>query len=326
MVESNVDVNEIDFPLAKGIVGAFNDTFEKLCKTSSASKKPTTYDTPEIMKAKIAFSKIDKDATEKELTDLLNKLGKVPNVELDAKIDTNFKDFCESFKKLSDLVERKLSMKTLTWLEIKEKERSFPKENAELSKTLKDLQEEVDRARLKKTREISKKTALEEQYQKDLSSSADLKSQHPFFLKANTKEQIELIETCNERKLAQLRKDQEKSERKFIDATMKHRDETLHIIQETMETKAFLNWLKDKDRSTMKKIQDNLDNLWNSFKDEMQNSEELCAKYKYVDAEYVRILKEKRLRENEKKKLGATIILQRHFRRFLEAKRKQQSD
>ncbi|GIZ04831.1 uncharacterized protein CEXT_306681, partial [Caerostris extrusa] len=131
-------------------------------------------------------------------------------------------------------------MKTLTWLEIKEKERSFPKENAELSKTLKDLQKEVDKARLKKTREISKKTALEEQYQKDLSSSVDLKSQHPFFLKtikdslayrANTKEQIELIETCNERKLAQLRKDQEKSERKFIDAIMKHRDETLHIIQ-----------------------------------------------------------------------------------------------
>ncbi|GIX81952.1 hypothetical protein CEXT_157991 [Caerostris extrusa] len=72
--------------------------------------------------------------------------------------------------------------------------------------------------------------------------------------------------------------------------------------------------------------QDYLDNLWNNFKTEMQYSEELCVKYKHVDAEYVRILKEKRMRENEKKKLGATIILQRHFRRFLEAKRKQQSE
>ncbi|GIZ04832.1 hypothetical protein CEXT_306691 [Caerostris extrusa] len=91
MAESNVDVNEIDFPLAKGIVGAFNDTFEKLLQNLFCFKETHIPRYPEIMKAKIAFSKIDKDDTEKNLSDFLNKLRKVPNVELDAKIDTNFK-------------------------------------------------------------------------------------------------------------------------------------------------------------------------------------------------------------------------------------------
>ncbi|GFW26234.1 uncharacterized protein TNCV_4422811 [Trichonephila clavipes] len=122
-------------------------------------------------------------------------------------------------------------MKSQTWLEIKEKERRFPEDDKALFNELRELQETVEKLKLQKNQEISKKVAAKEKVLSSLSVAHDFKSQHPFFLKANAREQIEFIETINERKLALLRKDQEKAQKNYQDATLKHRAEMWRVIE-----------------------------------------------------------------------------------------------
>ncbi|GFR07286.1 uncharacterized protein TNCT_509541, partial [Trichonephila clavata] len=122
-------------------------------------------------------------------------------------------------------------MKSQTWLEIKEKERRFPEDDRALFNELRELQEKVEKLKLQKNQQISKKVAAKEKVLNSLSVADDFKSQHPFFLKANAREQIEFIETINERKVALLRKDQEKAQKNYQDATLKHRAEMWRVIE-----------------------------------------------------------------------------------------------
>ncbi|GBM81184.1 hypothetical protein AVEN_35493-1 [Araneus ventricosus] len=317
------ETTEIKTSLAKGVIGSFDAAYEDLCKLALLSSKVEWYTIPEAVVAKIMFNEIDENPSEEDLADFFCALKKIPTQKLDFDCDNNIKDFCTSFKSLRDLVERKLSVKSQTWIAMREKERTFSDENEALSEELKVLEEEVERARLQRNRQIAKEAAEEETTQRLLSAAEDFKSQHPFFLKANTKEQLEFIETYNERKLAQLRKDQEKAKKNYEEATLKYRSEIWRVIEETMQTKVFINWLKEKNRRKLKSLQEELDELWNKFKEEMQQSEELCMKYKEVNEICTQILTEKRRKEYVKKRLAATIKLQKHIRRFLARKKEE---
>ncbi|KAF8796083.1 hypothetical protein HNY73_000506 [Argiope bruennichi] len=308
------EITEIDSPLAKAVVGNFDAAYDDLCKLALISSKLEWYRVPEAVAAKIKFNKIDENSSEKDLSDFFCALKKIPTKSLNFDCDKSIK------------VERKLSIKSQTWLEIREKERTFHEEDKALSEELKELEEEVERTKLQRNRQISKQEMEKEKTQRQLTAAEDFKSQQPFLIKANTKEQLEFIETFNERKLAHLHKEEEKAKKKYEEATLKNRSEIWRVIEETMQTRAFINWLKEKNRRKLKSLQEELEDLWNQFKEEIHESEELCTKYREINELATKILTEKQRKEYVRKRLAATIKLQKHIRRFLAEKKEESAD
>ncbi|GFS50011.1 uncharacterized protein TNIN_110791, partial [Trichonephila inaurata madagascariensis] len=138
---------------------------------------------------------------------------------------------------------------------------------------------------------------------------------------ANAREQIEFIETINERKVALLRKDQEKAQKNYEDATLKHRAEMWRVIEETMRTKTFINWIKEKNKTMLKNFKDEFEDLWGKFSDEMQSSKEICLKYRDINEIYIKVLADKRQKELEAKRLAAARVLTFYFRQYLDRKK-----
>ncbi|GFQ92649.1 uncharacterized protein TNCT_214781 [Trichonephila clavata] len=88
-----------------------------------------------------------------------------------------------------------------------------------------------------------------------------------------------------------------------------------------MRTKTFINWLKEKNKAVLKNLKDEFEELWGKFCDEMQNSKELCLKYRDVNEIYMKVLADKRQRELEAKRLAAAKILTFYFRQYLDRKK-----
>ncbi|GFW26232.1 uncharacterized protein TNCV_4422791 [Trichonephila clavipes] len=92
-------------------------------------------------------------------------------------------------------------------------------------------------------------------------------------------------------------------------------------IRETMRTKTFINWIKEKNKTMLKNFKDEFEDLWGKFSDEMQNSKDLCIQYRDINEIYIKVLADKRQKELEAKRLAAAKILTFYFRQYLDRKK-----
>ncbi|XP_035217137.1 uncharacterized protein LOC118190522 isoform X2 [Stegodyphus dumicola] len=250
--------------LVTGITGAFEEATEMLRKVTLLSEIKDDYNACVPIAVKDAlkiFSNINSGSSKEECLRFLEFLKNIPVKNRTASYDFQrgkraLTDFYAKFEKLRHLVEDRLEIPLERWIQIKEDEKNFPVELDKLNSESENIHEEVEIA-THLGDQIPPEMKDEIDRERKLSSaSEDSSYQHPFLVRANAERYIELLETFNEKKLEELQKQQNEAKAGFEEAKLKYRKEIRKIMEETLRTKEFAEWLKAKNKARLKEYQD----------------------------------------------------------------------
>ncbi|XP_015912963.2 uncharacterized protein [Parasteatoda tepidariorum] len=310
--------------LQKGIFGALDVAVKELYYVAllshfNQSEMDACSDFFKVTKETLnLFSNIDENSTNDECQKVLNRMRELGEKGLLAGniIMNKTKSFelHQDMKRFRHQVKKLLAEPTNVWLKLKWMENNYSAESLKLDKELTALQLELERSRLlQKNTEASKMDKIEEG---KIMTTLNFQTKHPQLVKANIEEEIEFIQTINEGKLKQFLRDEEEAESKLRDAILEHRNDTQAVIDETLNTRTFYEWLKKKSEEKMEELNAEQEDIWKELSAELETCRSQCIEYTEVDKLYSGILKERKLKEYEKRLRAAVIIVQAYWRGY----------
>ena len=192
------------------------------------------------------------------------------------------------------------------------------------SNEVKSLQEELEKARRERTNEISKKNEIIRKLKEDLRVIKQEAEEATRRLESRSKQKEDLDIQKFYDKEAALKAEIDALKATFNESTKKNREEEDLLRKKKFKIESEVeNWIHKYDQE-MDEKQTELDDISAIFAEERSQLDELQARFNMLQIEHTRIMENRRLAEEEKKRLeeqmrktvAAAILIQAWFRGY----------